>query len=174
MHSLFFISVANTPLGHQATSYEWFFFSTFKNCFYLSIYFRLHRVLVCSGCGRRGLLSSVVCRLSLWWPLLQSMGSGHSGFSTCGSQARLPWGMWDLPRPGVKPMSPALGGGFSCTGRMSPFIFEIQLTYNTMLVPVIKSCHLWINGSGGYYAKWNQSDKKWKILYDFTYVWKQM
>ena len=25
-------------------------------------------------------------------------------------------GMWDLPRPGIEPMSPALAGGFLTTG----------------------------------------------------------
>ena len=119
------------------------FFLIFKNCFYLSVYFWLHRVLACSSCGRWQLLSSVVCRLSLWWPLPQSMGSGHSGFSAYGSQAWLPWGKWDPPSLGIKPGSPTLGGGFSCTVRMSLFVFERQLTYNTMLVPIIKSFHLW-------------------------------
>ena len=37
---------------------------------------------------------------------------GHSGFSGCGTQAELPRGMWDLPGSGIKPMSPALAGGF--------------------------------------------------------------
>ena len=27
-----------------------------------------------------------------------------------------PLGMWDLPRPGIEPMSPALAGGFSTSG----------------------------------------------------------
>ena len=47
--------------------------------------------------------------------LLQSMGSRHMGLSSCGAQAELPWGMWDLPRPGVKPMSPALASKFLTT-----------------------------------------------------------
>ena len=62
------------------------------------------------------------CFLLLW-----SMGSRRVGFSSCGSRAlerRLSncgtwaWllrGMWDLPRPGLKPMSPALAGGFLTT-----------------------------------------------------------
>ena len=37
------------------------------------------------------------------------------GLSSCGAQAELPWGMWDLPRPGVKPMSPALASKFLTT-----------------------------------------------------------
>ena len=35
--------------------------------------------------------------------------------SSCGSQAQLLHGMWDLPRPGLEPVSPALAGGFSTT-----------------------------------------------------------
>ena len=35
--------------------------------------------------------------------------------SSCGSRAQLLCGMWDLPRPGLEPVSPALAGGFSTT-----------------------------------------------------------
>ena len=35
--------------------------------------------------------------------------------SNCGSQAQPLHGMWDLPRPGLEPVSPALAGGFSTT-----------------------------------------------------------
>ena len=35
--------------------------------------------------------------------------------SSCGSQAQLLHGMWDLPGPGLEPVSPALAGGFSTT-----------------------------------------------------------
>ena len=35
--------------------------------------------------------------------------------SNCGSWAQLLRGMWDLPRPGLKPVSPALAGRFSTT-----------------------------------------------------------
>ena len=35
--------------------------------------------------------------------------------SSCGSRAQLPCGMWDLPRPGLEPVSPALAGRFSTT-----------------------------------------------------------
>ena len=59
--------------------------------------------------------------------LLQSTASRHMGFSSCGSQAlerrfsscgardSLLHDMWDLPRPGLKPESPALAGGFLTT-----------------------------------------------------------
>ena len=50
-----------------------------------------------------------------------------SGFSCCGAQAterrlscraraQLPRGMWDLLKPGTKPISPALAGGVLTTG----------------------------------------------------------
>ena len=35
--------------------------------------------------------------------------------SSCGSRAPLLRGMWDPPRPGLEPMSPALTGRFSTT-----------------------------------------------------------
>ena len=38
----------------------------------------------------------------------QSTSSGERGLGSCR--------MWDLPRPGIKPMSPALGGRFFTTG----------------------------------------------------------
>ena len=68
-----------------------------------------------SSCSERGFL------------LLRSTGSRCLGFSSCGSRAlehRLSscgtWtlllhGMWDLPGPGLEPMSPALAGGFLTT-----------------------------------------------------------
>ena len=37
------------------------------------------------------------------------------GLSSCGSRGQLLCGMWDLPRPGLEPMSPALAGGFLTT-----------------------------------------------------------
>ena len=35
--------------------------------------------------------------------------------SNCGSRAQLLRGMWDLPRPGLKPVFPASAGRFSTT-----------------------------------------------------------
>ena len=35
--------------------------------------------------------------------------------SSCGSWAQLLRGMWDLPRPGLEPVSPALAGRLSTT-----------------------------------------------------------
>ena len=49
--------------------------------------------------------------------------------SSCGSWAQLLRGMWDLPRPGLEPVSPALAGRFSTTappGKPSPIYFFIR------------------------------------------------
>ena len=48
------------------------------------------------------------------------------GFNSCGSRASLLRGMWDLPRPGLEPVSPALAGGFLTTappGKSQVLIF---------------------------------------------------
>ena len=37
-------------------------------------------------------------------------------FSSSSAQAWLPHSMWNLPRPGIEPVSPALAGGFLTTG----------------------------------------------------------
>ena len=47
---------------------------------------------------------------------LSSYGAHESGLSSYGAWAWLLHGMWDLPRPGIKHMSPALAGGFLTTG----------------------------------------------------------
>ena len=48
--------------------------------------------------------------------LLRSTGSRHAGsVAVCGSRAQPLCGMWDPPRPGLEPVSPALAGRFSTT-----------------------------------------------------------
>ena len=71
----------------------------------------------CSGfscCGVRalGARASVVGARGL-----SSCGSRalESRLSSCGAQASLLRGMWELPGPGLEPMSPALAGGFLTT-----------------------------------------------------------
>ena len=41
---------------------------------------------------------------------------GYTGFRSCDIPAQLLHGMWDPPRPGAKPLSPALASGFFTTG----------------------------------------------------------
>ena len=51
--------------------------------------------------------------------------------SNCGSRAQSLRSMWDLPRPGLEPVSPALAGRFSTTappGKPLLAIFEVKST----------------------------------------------
>ena len=88
-----------------------------------------------SSCGEQGLLFVAVQGLlivvaSLVEHGIQARGLQqlwHAGssscglralecrLSSCGARAQLLHGMWDLPGPGLEPMSPALAGGFLTT-----------------------------------------------------------
>ena len=69
-----------------------------------------------SSCGKRGPLFTVVRRpLTIAAPLVAEHRLQTRRLSNCGSRAQLLCGMWDLPRPGLEPMSPALAGGLSTT-----------------------------------------------------------
>ena len=63
----------------------------------------------CCGARALGAWASVVVA-----PRLSSCGlwALEHRLSSCGAWAQLLRTMWDLPRPGLKPMSPALAGGF--------------------------------------------------------------
>ena len=69
-----------------------------------------------SSCGKRGPLF-VAVRGPL--TIVASLAAEHRlqtrRLSNCGSRAQLLRGMWDLPRPGLEPVSPALAGKFSTT-----------------------------------------------------------
>ena len=79
-----------------------------------------------------------------WLLLLWSTGSRRTGFSSCGSRvlerrlsscgawAQLLYCMWDLPRPGIEPVSPALAGGFLTTALPGSPSFYIFLDKETM------------------------------------------
>ena len=69
-----------------------------------------------SSCGKWGPLF-----ITVRWPLIivASLVVEHRlqtrRLSSCGSQAQLLRGMWDLPRPGLEPVSSALAGRLSTT-----------------------------------------------------------
>ena len=80
-------------------------------CFYfIYFYFWLHWVFALCGlslvAGSRGSLHGL---------LLAVASLGCLGFSSHSSQAQLLCGMWDLPGPGIEPVSPTLGGGLLST-----------------------------------------------------------
>ena len=116
----------------------------------------------------RGYFSLQCTGFSLQWLLLlRSTGSRRMGFSSCGmwalerrlsscgARAQLLRGMWDLPGPGIKPMSPVLAGGFLTTapsGKSPPLVLtdvNIQLDFyvikilyysNLYLQVILSSC----------------------------------
>ena len=69
-----------------------------------------------SSCGERGtLFIAVRGPLTVTASPVAEHRLQTRRLSSCGSRAQLLRGMWDLPRPGVKPVSPALAGGLSTT-----------------------------------------------------------
>ena len=91
-----------------------------------------------SQCG--GHSSSRCAGLSLSRPLVAEHRLQTRRLSSCGSRAELLRGMWDPPRPGLEPASPALAGRFSTTappekpqgrllerGRMVPWHHKIHV-----------------------------------------------
>ena len=82
----------------------------------------------CCGAQALGVWASVVVALRL-----SSCGSQalERRLSSCGPRAQLLGGMWDLPGPGFKPMSPVLAGGFPTTAPPGkpyhPFLYTCLL-----------------------------------------------
>ena len=69
-----------------------------------------------SSCGERGPLFTAVCGpLTIAASPVAEHKLQTRRLSSCVSWAQLLRGMWDLPRPGLKPVSPALAGRFSTT-----------------------------------------------------------
>jgi len=59
-----------------------------------------------------GLSLVAVCRLLILVACFVAEQSlGYEGLGRCCSRAQFPLGMWDLTRPEIKPVSPALQGG---------------------------------------------------------------
>ena len=73
-------------------------------------------VRVFSSCGkRRPLFITVRGPLTIAASLVAEQRLQTRRLGNCGSRAQSLRGMWDLPRPGLEPVSPALAGGFSTT-----------------------------------------------------------
>ena len=82
-----------------------------------------------SSCGERGPLFIACAGLSLSRPLLLRSTGSRRRLSSCGSRALLLRGMWDLPRPVLEPVSPALAGRFSTTappGKPTNALFQAK------------------------------------------------
>ena len=69
-----------------------------------------------SSCGKQGpLFIAVRGPLIIAASLVAEHRLQTRRLSSCGSRAQLLHGMWDLPGPGLEPVSPALAGRFSTT-----------------------------------------------------------
>ena len=69
-----------------------------------------------SSCGKRGPLFTAVCGpLTIAASRVAEHRLQTRRLSSCGSQAQLLCPTWDLPRPGLEPVSPALAGRLSTT-----------------------------------------------------------
>ena len=69
-----------------------------------------------SGCVKQGPLFFAVCGpLTIAASLVADHRLQTRRLSSCGTRAQPLHGMWDPPRPGLEPVSPALAGGFSTT-----------------------------------------------------------
>ena len=85
-----------------------------------------------SSCGKQEPLFIVVHRaLTIAASLVAEHRLQMRRLSNCGSQAQLLRSMWDLPRPGLEPVSPALAGRFSTTAPPGkPPFLSISMKYD--------------------------------------------
>ena len=95
-----------------------------------------------SSCGKRGPLFIAMHRpLTIAASLVAEHRLQTRRLSNCGSRAQLLRGMWDLPRPGLEPVSPALACRFSTTappGKPSTsLIFKANLTVTLPLFTLL-------------------------------------
>ena len=95
-----------------------------------------------SSCGKRGpLFIAVRGPLTIVASLVAEHRLQMRRLSSCGSRAQSLRGMWDPPRPGLEPVSPASAGGFSTTAPPGKpwHTFEYHRTSGT------KQKHPWAN-----------------------------
>ena len=83
-----------------------------------------------SSCGERGSLFITVREpLTIAASLVAEHRLQTCRLSNCGSRAQPLRGMWDPPRPGLEPVSPALAGRFSTTAPPGKPLVPIILTW---------------------------------------------
>ena len=109
-----------------------------------------------SSCGKRGpLFIAVRGPLTIAASLVAEHRLQTRRLSNCGSRAQLLCGMWDLPRPGLGPVSPALAGRLPTTappGKPSTSSFSLRqspcyrLLFPSPLFPRQRSEHLVLFG----------------------------
>ena len=95
-----------------------------------------------SSCGKWGpLFIAVRGSLTVVASLVAEHRLQMHRLSSCGSRAWLLCSTWDLPRPGLEPMSPALAGRFSTTAPPGkPKDFLIQKAIWHLFSCLIQTC----------------------------------
>ena len=93
------------------------FFFFFKFIYFLNLFIAVLGLRFCarafSSCGKWGpLFIAVRGPLTIAASLVAEHRLQMRRLSNCGSRAQLLRGMWDIPGPGLEPVSPALAGGF--------------------------------------------------------------
>ena len=108
---------SNTWLLSLAASVSFFFFNFYFIYFYFMAVLGLRFcVRAFSSCDKQGpLFITVHGLLTIAASLVAEHRLQTRRLSNCGSQAQSLRGMWDLPRPRLEPVSPALAGRFSTT-----------------------------------------------------------
>ena len=99
-----------------------------------------------SSCGKWGpLFIAVRGPLTITASLVAEHRLQTRRLSNCGSRGQLLHNMWDLPRPGLEPASPALAGRFSTTAPPGkPYPTSFDMSYSCChLVPFSKFWNLY-------------------------------
>ena len=102
--------------GHSGSVLPFFFFYKFIYLFILAVLGLHFCARAFSSCGKQGsLLTAVRGPLTIAASPVAEHRLQTRRLSSCGSRAQLLCGMWDLPRPGLEPVSPALAGRLPTT-----------------------------------------------------------
>ena len=98
-----------------------------------------------SSCGKRGrLFIAVRGPLTIAAPPAAGHRLQTRRLSNCGARAQLLRGVWDLPRPGSEPVSPALAGRFSTTAPPGkPLIFLLLDMSSLCILHKSLSSEIW-------------------------------
>ena len=111
---------SNRPFHRLHFFFNFFFLITLYQVCFIYLFMAVVDLRFCarafSSCGKRGpLFITVHGPLTIAASLVAEHRLQTRRLSNCGSQAHLLHGMWDLPRPGLEPVSPALAGRFPTT-----------------------------------------------------------
>ena len=142
-----------SPLRSLTTLKESFTFFLLFILFFWAVLGLCFCVRAFSSCGTRGpLFIAVHGPLTVAASLVAEHRLQSRRLSSCGSRAQLLHGMWDLPRPGLEPVSPALAGRLSTTappGKPLFYFFNLLFSLHSKDAPPLPSIldnafwHLW-------------------------------